>query len=282
MKILFWNVDTQRDFVDKTGALYVEGAETIRPNLKKLTAIAKEYNIQVVNTGDCHTPFSKELSNTPDYKTTFPPHCLPDEDGIDFIPETCPETPYNIDYLNSAELNAEVILRRRNINIYKDDFDVFIGNPKTSNILRIINPELVIVYGVATNVCVDKAVQGLLDRGRTVFVVSDAIKGLPNMPVDTIYNSWTNRGVKLITTEEVAQMFLPPPAPVEPKKEEELITPVTEPTPKVEDKPVVTEPPIVEPPKVEEVKVEEKKEEPTVVTPIEAKPTDPTPEPKKE
>jgi nicotinamidase/pyrazinamidase len=284
MKILFWNVDTQRDFMDEAGALYVQGAKTIRPNLKRLTDIAKDNNIQVVNTGDCHNPFSKEISLTPNFVNTFPPHCLPDEDGIDFIPETRPDTPYNIDYLVDSDINVEAILRRRNVVIYKDDFDVFIGNRKTANILRVINPELVVVYGVATNVCVDKAVQGLLDRGRIVYVVLDAIKEVPTISVDTVYNSWKNRGVKLVTVDEVAQMFVAPP---EPKKEEELITPATPtpeppaPEPKIEEvKPV--EPKSEEAPKAPETPVEKKEEAPIVTpeAPKEEKPTDPQQETK--
>lgn len=283
MKILFWNVDTQRDFIDKSGAMYVQGAEKIRPNLKRLTEIAKTNNVQVVNTGDCHTPLSKELSMTPDYVNTFPPHCLPTEDGIDFIPETAPESPYVIDYLNDSELNVEVILRRRNLVIYKDDFDVFIGNKKTARLVQILNPELIVVYGVATNVCVDKAVQGLLDRGKIVYVVSDAIKEVSTIPVDNIYSSWKNRGVKMVTVEEVAQIFAPP---VEPKQEKELVTPTTEPQPepKIVDTPPEAKPedPIPTEPKPEEKPVEEapKPVEPAQTPEAEDKPVET--EPKKE
>ena len=61
-KIIFWAVDCQKDFIEPPGALYVEGAETIKPNLKKLTEFAKENNIFVVNTADYHFPDDKELS----------------------------------------------------------------------------------------------------------------------------------------------------------------------------------------------------------------------------
>ena len=54
MKIIFWNVDTQKDFMNKDGKLYVQGAEEIKSNLKRLTNLAKAYNITVVNTGDYH------------------------------------------------------------------------------------------------------------------------------------------------------------------------------------------------------------------------------------
>ena len=46
----------------------------------------------------------------------------------------------------------------------------FAGNPHIEKILQILNPEIVFAYGVTTNVCVDKAVTGLSDRGIKVYV----------------------------------------------------------------------------------------------------------------
>ena len=80
-KIIFFAVDCQKDFIEKKGALYIEGAETIKPNLKKLTEFAKKNNIFVVNTADYHFPGDKELSDKPDLVNTFPPHCMFDSKG---------------------------------------------------------------------------------------------------------------------------------------------------------------------------------------------------------
>ncbi len=68
--ILFWNVDTQVDFMKADGKLYVQNAEEIAPTLEKLTAFAKENNIKVVNTCDYHNENSQELSDTPDFITS--------------------------------------------------------------------------------------------------------------------------------------------------------------------------------------------------------------------
>ena len=37
MKTIFYDVDTQNDFMKEDGALYVPGAESIKENLEKLT-----------------------------------------------------------------------------------------------------------------------------------------------------------------------------------------------------------------------------------------------------
>lgn len=201
-KTIFWNVDTQRDFMRADGALYVGGAETIEPNLERLTQYAKKHGIKVINTADWHTMKSGELSEKPDFMTTFPPHCLRGTKGAEYVPATAPVLPYAVDW-DGAGLDAEELYRHREIVLYKDAFDVFSGNPHSDTVVRYLNPERAVVYGVATNVCVDYAVKGLRERGVDVYVVRDAIKELPGIPVAPIYESWKTTGVKFITTHEM-------------------------------------------------------------------------------
>jgi nicotinamidase/pyrazinamidase len=183
--------------------LYVKGAETIEPNLKRLTDYAKAHDITVVNTADWHTPESKELSDTPDFLTTFPKHCMRHTRGAMHVKATAAEKPYAIDWQHKDIDLARI--GRRNIVIYKDHFDVFQGNPHTEAVLAYLKPDRAVVYGVATNVCVDYAVRGLRQRGVETCVVTDAIKELPNIPVDPVYNAWTKLGVTFTTTEKLIE-----------------------------------------------------------------------------
>lgn len=207
MKTIFWNVDTQYDFMHNDdvfrGALAVPGASHIESNLEKLTDLAREKKIKVVNTADYHTLDSAEISKTPDFKTTFPPHCLRYTKGADFVPETRPNNPYAIDWGQKIFDHKEVV-DRRNIVLYKDDFDIFKGSPHTEKVLELIKPDRAIVYGVATNVCVNYAVLGLLSRGVQVYVPTDAIKELPNLPLEQVLETWRDNGAVLIKTEELA------------------------------------------------------------------------------
>ena len=96
MKTIFWNVDTQYDFMRPDGRLYVKGAEQIEGNLVRLTELARRKGIKVVNTADWHRKDSLELSNNPDFANTFPPHCLQNTRGAEFIPATNPQDSYKI------------------------------------------------------------------------------------------------------------------------------------------------------------------------------------------
>lgn len=204
---LFWNVDTQKDFVSPKGKLYVKDAEKLRTKWGILTQLAKEKIIRVINTADYHYFNSAELDSNPDYIHTFPQHCMSNSRGAEFVKETRPQEPiifnWNKEYLITPEVLD--INSNRNFVIRKDMFDVFAGNPWTSKILDLLSPKTVIVYGVTTNVCVDAAVNGLVSRVENVIVIKDAIKELPNIPLP--FKNWQKLGVKLIYLDELIEMM---------------------------------------------------------------------------
>lgn len=192
-EVLFWNVDTQFDFVEQAGKLYVPGAELIKPVWKQITKLAAELDIPVVNTADWHYADSAELSSDPDFVSTFPEHCMADTSGADYVGETKPEDSVVFDW-NKEYPTLDDVWSSRNIVIRKDAFDVFVGNPFAEKIVRMLAPKTVIVYGVTTNVCVHCAVVGLAERVERVVVVEDAIKELPNIPLP--FQSWKELGVQ--------------------------------------------------------------------------------------
>ena len=204
---LFWNVDTQFDFVSPEGKLYVPGAELLKANWGKLTQMANDKSIRVVNTADWHFQNSAELSQNPDFVNTFPPHCLANTSGASYVEQTNPSNPLIFDWDMGNRINEELIdlKKYRNYVIRKDAFDVFKGNPFTEQILNLLAPKTVIVYGVTTNVCVNDAVIGLAKRVKRVIVVNNAIKELPNIPLP--FENWKKLGVELIQLDEIESLF---------------------------------------------------------------------------
>ncbi len=196
-RVLFWNVDTQNDFVSSDGKLYVPDGELIKPILANITNFAKENEITVVNTADWHFSDSEELSDSPDYINTFPEHCMANTIGAELISETKPDS---YDTIVAWDSHWDGKIEGRNILIQKDKFDVFIGNPYTNRVLLALNPDIVYVYGVVTEICVNHAVMGLLDQGIEVVVFKDAIKSLPGIP--SVIETWMANGAELISSTE--------------------------------------------------------------------------------
>ncbi|HNU77564.1 MAG: isochorismatase family protein [Prolixibacteraceae bacterium] len=205
--VLFWNVDTQIDFVEPGGNLYIKGAEKLKPKWAEITKVARRLKIKVVNTADYHYVHSAEINEHPDMVSSFPVHCLAGTRGAEFIKETEPDNPliFNWDTTYDIMPLKVDVPRYRNFVIRKDAFDVFAGNPVTIPLLTELNPDIVVVYGVSTNVCVDFAVQGLAKRVKQVYVLSDGIKELPRIPLP--YEQWEKLGVKMISSVDLYNSF---------------------------------------------------------------------------
>jgi nicotinamidase/pyrazinamidase len=203
-RTVFWNVDTQFDFMRPEGHLYVPGAETIEGQLALLTQLARNRGIQTVNTADWHHEKSPEISDKPDFVNTFPRHCEMHTVGSGYVDATAPRKPLTVDW-QARKLDEEAVEEardaKRDLVLLKDAFDIFQGSPQASKVVEISDPKRAVVYGVALNVCVRYAVEGLLDRGIEVYVPMDATKGLPKIPTDQLLRSWEDRGAILGTVE---------------------------------------------------------------------------------
>lgn len=204
---IFWDVDTQHDFIMPDGKLYIQGAETILPNLECLTRFARDRRIPILGSVDYHAPDDAEISDHPDLRDTFPPHCLADTPGQEKVPATRPERPLWIDSRpeDKDALKGSVrqaIENGREVFFRKQRFDVF-SNPNVDTALDAVRPDRIVVYGVALEVCDRAAIEGLLARRRyRVALVTDATRAIRPDEGTTLLEDWKTRGVCLLNTAQ--------------------------------------------------------------------------------
>ncbi len=196
MDILFFDIDTQKDFIEPSGALYVPGAETLKPVYHKLSTFAKERGITVLASADAHPKDDPEFAQ-------FPPHCVAGSTGQQKIAETLPELFYI--QPNDGKPVREGDFKHRCVQFEKQTFDVF-SNPKAEQYLKKLNPQKVVVYGVATDYCVKAAVDGLLERQYRVILLTDAVKAVVPEAEEAILKDLSARGVELKTSEFLASL----------------------------------------------------------------------------
>jgi nicotinamidase/pyrazinamidase len=173
-RIVFFDVDTQYDFMKPQGKLYVKDAQEIIPRLKKLTRFADKHKIVIVSSLDVHK------KRDPEFKM-FPPHCLKDTPG-------------------AAKLRQTQSLKTRQIFISKRTFDVF-SNPLTKKVLRKFNTAY--VYGVALDYCVKAACLGLVHLGIKTYLVKDATKPVSSKSGCETLRLLKDKGVIFIKTKDV-------------------------------------------------------------------------------
>ena len=212
MALAFWDVDTQYDFMHADGKLYVPGAESIIPNLKRLSDYAHQHGIQVIASADDHVAGHRELADQPDFATTFPPHCMRGTPGQRKIPETALRQPLVIEPepLDAALLAEKLRDHQGDILLHKHWFDVF-SNANVETVIGTLRPRTIVLYGVATDVCNKYALEGLMTRHPEVrlFAVTDAMKAIDPDAQEHLLKQWSEEGVRMIQTDELVEDGVP-------------------------------------------------------------------------
>lgn len=192
--LVFVDIDTQRDFMEPSGALYVPGAVEIVANLARLTAFARDQGIPILATACAHSP--DEADPEP-----FPPHCLIGTPGQARIAATAWPDDRVIGLDETPELDA----LPPHLTLHKCRYDLFTQKAAEGLVATYGRDRpTFVVYGVATDYCVKAAVLGLLRRGRNVAVVADAIRAVDPAAEADVLTDFARRGATLTLTEAVA------------------------------------------------------------------------------
>ena len=203
--VIFWDVDTQHDFMDANGKLYVPGAEEIKPLLKLLTDFAHEQQFHIVASADDHVAGHQELSAAPDFLETFPEHCMRGTPGAEKIPETALFAPMIIEpeAQPHEELARKLWSHGGDVLVRKHWFDVF-TNPNTTTLLEAWDPTEIVVYGVALDVCDKYAIDGFIAHGvPVVHLVLDATRAIHPERSAALVEGWKRQEVRVVTTDDV-------------------------------------------------------------------------------
>lgn len=188
---VFFDIDTQFDFLFPAGALYVPGAEAIVHCIATLNHFAASHGIPVVSTVDAHTP------DDPEFRA-WPPHCIAGTLGQRKPASTLLDKRVIV----PNELALPEISGVHQILMEKQALDCF-TNVNLPALVDRLNPDHCIVYGVVTEICVKFAAFGLLRMNRKVSIVTDAIKELDPSAAAAMLSEFTAAGGTLTTTQEV-------------------------------------------------------------------------------
>jgi nicotinamidase/pyrazinamidase len=203
--ILFWDVDTQADFIMPEGKLYIPGAQTLVETISDIRRFALDQDYSMIASTDWHSPDDPEISDTPDYRTTFPPHCLAHRPGAErvgyrgVVPmDIIDQSPAQRHYLHRL-----VAVGQYHIVLRKSAIDVF-TNPNTIPLLHAIRPRVIVVFGVVLDFCVRLTVETLLRESTArLIVLSDAVKGLGAVPDKVILNEFRTQGVHVLRFDDL-------------------------------------------------------------------------------
>jgi nicotinamidase/pyrazinamidase len=210
-KVVFWDVDTQYDFIMPDGKLCIPGAVDLLPNLARLakTAQSRPDLIQIIADICDHEETDAEISSQPDFCETFPPHCMHGTVGQMKVSSTELQNPLTIPHekLEPSELRQKLSTHRGEFLILKKTLDVF-SNPNTESIVQWVDPSEIYLYGVALDFCDARAMEGLLRLRRpNLFLVRDAVEAIDRKRGEALVEGWRQRAVRVVSTDEVCRIF---------------------------------------------------------------------------
>ena len=164
------------------------------PNIRRLTDPARLGKVFLVSHGCFHTP------NDPEFRT-FPPHCVKGTPGAELVPEALTAKVARVPNDASATLPKD-LSQYQQILLEKQTLNVFESRHAEELVRRLGNDAEFVVFGVVTEFCVSFAAKGLLERGRRVAVVQDAIETLKRDDGECTITELKRLGARLTTTDE--------------------------------------------------------------------------------
>jgi len=147
-----------------------------------------------VSHGCFHAP------NDPEFKI-FPPHCVKGTAGAELVPEALTDKVVRVPNDADAKL-SEDLSRYQQILLEKQTLNIFESRHADALVQRLGTHAEFVVFGVVTEYCVNFAAKGLLERGRRVAVVQDAIETLKPEEGQKTVAALAHLGARLITTDQ--------------------------------------------------------------------------------
>ncbi len=191
MKTVFFDVDTQIDFLFPAGALYAPGAERVVGTISRLNQFAGAHGNTVISTTDAHA------EDDPEFKQ-YPAHCVKDTAGQQKPQGTLLETRVVVPFesVYAPRPTAQQIILQKTV------LDCFV-NPNLPRLLEQLQADRYIVYGVVTEICVKCAALGLLRTGKRVELVSDGVCGLNDAGAEQMKKDFVGRGGVLTASASI-------------------------------------------------------------------------------
>ena len=197
--LFLWEVDTQADFMLPGGKLYVPGAERLLPNIRRLTDLARQGRVFLVSHGCYHAKDDLEFK-------TFSPHCIKGSLGSAYVPDALTEKVITVPNETTADLPRDLAPYQQ-ILLEKQTLDVFESRHAAELVKRLGDDAEFVVFGVVTEYCVRFAAKGLIERGRRVYVVEDAIKTLKPEDGARTVAELQALGATFITTDQALTLL---------------------------------------------------------------------------
>jgi nicotinamidase-related amidase len=190
-KRILVDVDTQNDLLVAAGTNCIKNHRRVLMNIRRMVAWARAKDIKSISTVLCRPQNSAEK------------FCVIGSQGQKKVSYTLrgKRIVFNAD--NSTDLPRDIFSHYEQVILSKRVEDPF-DEPRAERILTELKADEFIVIGAPAENAVSSTVLGLLQRGKRVVVVTDAIGVYDRKNAEVAFRKWQAKGAILVETKDLA------------------------------------------------------------------------------
>lgn len=188
------DVNTQKDFFLTGGKACITNRRKTLANVRRIIAWARYRNIPIIST--CEVYPNDNGHGAADY-------CIDGTEGQKKLRYTLLANRTSFPADSNTDLSADLLHRYRQIVLHNRCADPF-DEPRIERLLSEVRAGEFILIGAAAESAVKAIALGLLQRGRKVSIITDAVGSLNRRQAKLALRKIKAKGAKLIETKKIA------------------------------------------------------------------------------
>jgi nicotinamidase-related amidase len=188
------DINTQKDFFFAGGNVCVKNHRRILANVRRIIAWARRNDVRVIST--CEVYPNHNSAKKVGY-------CIDGTEGQKKIRYTLLSNRASFPADGSTDLPADILRQYRQVVLHKRSVDPF-DEPQIERLLSEVRADNFVLVGASAEGAVKATALGLLQRGKKVSVVIDAVGLLNNREAKLAFRKMRAKGAKLIETKKLA------------------------------------------------------------------------------
>ena len=188
------DIDTQRDLFLADGSACIRNHRRVLANVRRMMAWARRRNVPIISI--CQIYPDNNGGSAINY-------CIDGTDGQKKLGYTLVKNRASFPADDSTDLPADVLQRYRQIILHKRCVDPF-DEPRIDRLLSEVRGNEFVLIGASAEDSVEETTLGLLQRGKKVSVVVDAVGSHNNREAKLAFRKMAAKGARLIETKKLA------------------------------------------------------------------------------
>ena len=193
-KQILVDIDTQKDYLLAGGKACIGNHRRVLAHIRRVMAWARSRNIPVISTAEVHHNNNGEVQGR---------YCLDGTDGQKKIRYSLFNNRVSFAADGNTDLPRDMLRRYRQVILHKRCVDPF-DEPRIDRLLSEVKANEFILVGISLEGAVVATALGLLQRGKKVTIVVDAVGSHNKREAKLALRKMETKGAKLIETKKLA------------------------------------------------------------------------------